>query len=86
MIGYGMAWLWKGYAPHKYPMNFLLINNVWTATFLIKLMNIIELYSWCSVQVENEGIQIVEKEIGSVWKMCKALARLSNLPMVRSMT
>jgi hypothetical protein len=66
MVGYGNAWLWKGYVPHKYPMNFLLLNNIWTGTFFLTLMNTIELYSWCSVWVKKEGIQIIEQTIGSV--------------------
>jgi hypothetical protein len=37
--------------------------------FSLKLMNTTKLYSWCSVWVEKEGIQIVEHAIGSVWRM-----------------
>ena len=39
MVGYGKVWLWKWYVPHKYPMNFLLLNNIWTTTFLLTLMD-----------------------------------------------
>jgi hypothetical protein len=71
-LDYGKAWLC---VPQKYPMNFLLLNNVWTATFFLTLMNTTKLYSWCSVWVEKEGIQIVEQAIGSVWKMCQGIGQ-----------
>jgi hypothetical protein len=76
MVGYDKVWLWKGYVPHKYPMNFLLLNNIWTTTFLLTLMNTTELYSWRSVWVEKEGIQIIEKKIGSVWRMCQGIDKI----------
>jgi hypothetical protein len=85
-VCYGKVWLWKGYVPQKYPMNFLLLNNIWTTTFLLTLMNTTKLYSWCSVRVEKEGIQIVEQAIGSVWIMCQGIGQTSNLKMVRYMT
>ena len=56
-------------------MNFLHLNNVWNATFLLTLMKTIELYSWCSVWVEKEGIQIVENAIGSVQKKCQGIGK-----------
>jgi hypothetical protein len=49
-------------------MNFLLLNNTWTATFFLTLMKTKELYYLCSVRVEKEDIQIIEKTIESVWK------------------
>jgi hypothetical protein len=60
------------------PMNFIPLNKTWTATFLLTLMNTIELYSWCSVRVEKEGIQIIEKTMGSVWRMCQDIDKISN--------
>jgi hypothetical protein len=50
---------------------FLLLNKTWAATFFLALMNTTELYSWCSVWVEKEGIQLIGKTIGSVWRMCQ---------------
>jgi hypothetical protein len=75
MVGYGNLWLYKGYVPHKYTMSFLPLSKTWTATFLLTLVNITELYSWCSVQVEKEGIQVIVKTMGSVWSCVKTLAR-----------
>jgi hypothetical protein len=49
---------------------FLLLNKTMAATFLLTLVNTTKLYSWCSVQVEKEGIQLIGKIIGSVWRMC----------------
>ena len=53
--------------------SFLRLNKTWVATFLLTLMNTIELYSWCSVWAENEGIQMVRQVIGSVWMMCRGI-------------
>ena len=78
MVGYGMVWLWKGYVPHKYPMKFLFLNNIWTETILLSLMNTIELHSWCSVWVEKEGIQIIEKTMVSEWRMFQDISQISN--------
>jgi hypothetical protein len=66
MIRYG-----KIIVPHKYPMNFPLITNVWTATFLLTLKSTTKFHSCCSFQVEKEGIQMVKQVIGSVWMMCQ---------------
>jgi len=60
----------EGYVAQRYPMKFLFLNNIRIATFFLTLMNTIELHSWCSVRVEKEGIKIVEKRIGSVWRVC----------------
>ena len=35
---------------------FLPLSKTWTATFLLTIMNTTQLYSWCSVRVEKEGI------------------------------
>ena len=53
--------------------SFLSLNKTWTATFLLTLMNTTKLYSWCSVQGEKEGIQLIGKTIGSVWRMCQQI-------------
>jgi hypothetical protein len=68
MVRYG-----KAIIPHKYPMNFLLIIYVWTETFLLTLKSTTKFYSWCSVWVEKEGIQMVEKVVGSVWMLCRGI-------------
>jgi hypothetical protein len=60
-------------------MSFLPLNKTWTATFFLTLMNTTELCSWCSVQVEKEGIQVIEKTMGSVWRMCQDIGQISNL-------
>ena len=65
--------------------SFLLLNKTWAATFLLALMNTTKLYSWCSVQVEKEGIQLIGKTIGSVWRMCQHIGQNSNSRMVRYM-
>jgi hypothetical protein len=70
MIGYG-----KAIVPHKYPMVFLLITNVWTTTFFPTLKSTTKFYSWCSVWDKKEGIQMVEKAIGSVWMMCRGIGQ-----------
>ena len=79
MVGYGKVWLWKRYVPNKYPMQFLLLNKTWIGTIFLTLMNTTKSYSWCSVQVEKEGIQILEKTIGSVWGTCQGIGKISNL-------
>jgi hypothetical protein len=66
--------------------SFLPLNKTWTATFLLTLMNTTELYSWFSVRVEKEGIQLIGKTIGSVWRMCQHIGQNSNSWMVRYMT
>jgi hypothetical protein len=71
---------------HTGTKSFLPLNKTWAATFLLTLMNTIELYSWCSVRVEKEGIQLIRKTIGSVWRMCQHIGQNSNLWMVRYMT
>jgi hypothetical protein len=65
---------------------FLVLNKTWAATFLLTLMNTTKLYYWCSVQVEKEGIQLIGKTIGSVWRMCQHIGQNYNLWMVRHMT
>jgi hypothetical protein len=65
---------------------FLSLNNAWIATFFLTLMNTTELYFWCSVRVGKEGIQIIEKTMGSVWRMYQDIGKISNLWMVRYMT
>ena len=65
--GYGKVMI------HTSTKIFLPLNKTWTATFLLTLMNSTKLYSWCSVWVEKEGIQIIEKTIGSVWRMCQGI-------------
>jgi hypothetical protein len=62
---------------HTGTKSFLPLNKTWTATFLLTLMNTTELYSWCSVRVEKEGIQLIGKTIGSVCGECvNTLARI----------
>ena len=85
MVGYGKVWFEKGYVPHKYPMSFLPLNKTWTATFFLTLINTTELYSWCSVQVKREGIQVIGKTMGSV-DMGQDIGHNSNLWMVIYMT
>jgi hypothetical protein len=53
------------------------LNKTLTATFLLTLINTTELYSWCSVLVEREGIQVIGKTMGSVWIWVKTLAKFS---------
>jgi hypothetical protein len=65
---------------------FLPLNKTWTSNFFLTLMNTTKLYSWCSVRVEKEGIQLIGKTIGSVWGMCEDIVLNSNLWMVRYMT
>jgi len=65
MVRYG-----KAIMPHKYPMNFLLIVNLWTTTFFLTLNTTTKFHYGCSVCVEKEGIQMVEQTIGSVWMIC----------------
>ena len=65
---------------------FLPLNKTWAATFLLTLMNTAELYSWCSVRVRKEGIQLIAKIIGSVWRMWQHVGNNSNPWMVRYMT
>jgi hypothetical protein len=65
MVGYGKV------TNHTGTKIFLPLNKTWTATFFLTLMNTIELYYWCSVRVEKEGIQLIGKTIGSVWGMCQ---------------
>jgi len=64
----------------------MLIAKFWTATFLLTLKNTIELYSWYSVWVEKEGIQMVGKIIGSVWMMCPGIDQIFQFTMVGYMT
>jgi hypothetical protein len=65
---------------------FLSLNNTWTATFLLTLMHTTKLYFGCIVQVRKEGIQIIEKTMGSVWRRCQDIGRISNLWMVIYLT
>jgi hypothetical protein len=76
----------KTIVPHKYPMNFIFIINVWIETLLLALKSTTELYSWCSVRVEKEGIQMVEQAIRSVWMMCRGIGQTFQFTMVGCMT
>ena len=58
------------------PKIFPSLNNAWIATFFLTLMHTTKLYSWCSVQVKYEGIQIIEKTMGSVWRMCQDIDQI----------
>jgi hypothetical protein len=60
-------------------------KNFWTTTVLLILVNTKKLYSWCSVRVEKEGIQIVEQEIGSVRRMCRGIVETFQFTMVKYM-
>jgi hypothetical protein len=60
MVGYGKV------MSHRGTKIFLPLNKTWTATFLLTLMNSTELYSWRSVRVKKEGIQLIGNTIGSV--------------------
>jgi hypothetical protein len=71
---------------HTSTKSFLILNKTWTATFFLILINTTKLYSWCSVWVKKEGIQLIGKTIGSVWGMCQDIGQNSNLWMVRYMT
>ena len=71
---------------HTSTKSFLLLNKTWAATFLLTLMNTTKLYSWCSVRVKKEGIKLIGKTIGSVWRMCQHIGQNSNSWMVRYMT
>jgi hypothetical protein len=66
--------------------SFLLLNKTWAATLLLTLMNTTELYSWCSVRVEKEGIQLIGKIIGSVWRIWQHIGHNSNSWMMGYMT
>jgi hypothetical protein len=46
--------------PHTYPMNFLLINNVWTATFFLTLMENV-LRHWLDFQIYHGEIHELDK-------------------------
>ena len=65
---------------------FLPLNKTWAATFFLTLINTTKLYFWCSVQVKKEGIQLIGKTIGSVWRMCQHIGQNSNSWMMRYMT
>jgi hypothetical protein len=76
----GQGWIWQGMVIERLcatqiPNELPTLNKTWTATFLLTLINTTELYSWCSVQVEKEGIQVIVKTMGSVWIWVKTLAR-----------
>ena len=71
---------------HTGTKRFLLLNKTWATTFLLTLMNTAELYYWCSVRVGKEGIQLIKKIIGSVWRMWQHAGQNSNPWMVRYMT
>jgi hypothetical protein len=58
---------------HTGTKRFLLLNKNWAATFSLTLMNTTKLYSWCSVWVEKEGIQMVKQIMGSLWMMCRGI-------------
>ena len=62
------------------------LSKTWTATFFLTLINTTKLYSWCSVQVGKEGIQLIGKIMGSVWRMWQHIGQNSNPWMVRYMT
>ena len=42
---------------HTGTKSFLPLNKTWITTLFLTLMNTAQLYSWCSVRVEKEGIQ-----------------------------
>jgi hypothetical protein len=84
MVGYGKVQIWK-VMSHTGTKSFLPLNKTGTATFLLILMYTKKLYSWCSVWVEKEGIQLIGKTIGSVWRMCQHIGHNSNSLMVRYM-
>jgi hypothetical protein len=76
----GHGWIWQGMVIERLcatqiPNELPTLNKTWTATFLLTLINTTKLYSWCSVQVEKEGIQVIVKTMGSVWRCVKTLAR-----------
>jgi hypothetical protein len=65
MVEYG-----KVIVSHKYPMVFMLIINVWTATFFPTLKNIKGIIFLVFFFVEKEGIQMVEQAMERIWIMC----------------
>jgi hypothetical protein len=71
---------------HTGTKSFLLLNKTWATTLLLTLMNTTKLYSWCSVWIEKESIQLIGKIIGSVWRMWQHIGQHSNSWIVRYMT
>ena len=78
----GHGWIWQGMVIERLcatqiPNELPTLNKTWTVTFSLTLINTTELYSWCSVQVEKEGIQVIVKTMGSVSICINTLARFT---------